>query len=120
MSAHEEIGNAITAHGQWKVRLRNAIDTGQCDSTPDKVKMDNNCSFGKWLHDRIDSAYKTTPMYREIMALHADFHKEAGNILELALNGRKDEAHNLLKVGSNFSSISAKLTMKMKEWQDSL
>lgn len=50
MSVQEEISKAIAAHGQWKQKLRNAIETQECESTPSKVKMDNNCSFGKWLY----------------------------------------------------------------------
>lgn len=120
MNVHEEIDKAISAHGQWKVKLRNAIDTGECESTPEKVKMDNNCSFGKWLHYRLDDSYKNGPLYQEIVELHANFHKEAGAILALALKGSKDEANELLKLGSKFSAYSANLTKKMKEWQASL
>lgn len=120
MNIQEEISKAISAHGQWKVKLRKAIDTGECESTPAKVKMDNNCSFGKWLHNRIDDAYKEHPMYPEVVKLHAEFHKEAGAILELAMNGKTEEANARLGLGSQFSSHSAKLTQKMKEWQASV
>ncbi len=120
MSVHDEIDKAIAAHGQWKVKLRNAIDTGTCESTPDKVKMDDNCSFGKWLNHRIDNSYKNTSLYKEVIDLHANFHKEAGTILELALNGNKDEANELMKIGGKFTSYSGQLTRKMKEWQSTL
>ena len=120
MDVHDEINQAIAAHGQWKVKLRNAIETGECESTPDKVKQDNNCSFGKWLHERIDPEVKHSPFYKEIVYLHAQFHKEAGAILELALNGNKKEAENLMKSWSSFSGLSGKLTRKMMEWQKNL
>ncbi|MET1255541.1 CZB domain-containing protein [Aliikangiella maris] len=61
MSTYDEISKAIAAHGQWKQKLRTAIDTGECESTPERVKQDNNCSFGKWLHERIDLAAKESP-----------------------------------------------------------
>lgn len=120
MSVHDEINQAISAHGMWKTKLRNAIDTGECESTPDKVKHDNNCSFGKWLHERIDPEVKRTPSYKEIVDLHALFHKEAGAILEIALNGNKEEARNLMKLGGPFSALSANLTKKMIEWREIL
>ncbi|TGD72325.1 hypothetical protein E4634_15280 [Mangrovimicrobium sediminis] len=120
MSIHEEIPKAVAAHGKWKSKLRAAIDTGEAESTPEKVKMDNNCSFGIWLHERIDDQHRGSPFYRDVLQLHADFHKEAGSILELALNGDKDEANKRIGLGSNFSSISAQLTNKMTEWKESL
>ena len=120
MNVHDEINKAISAHGQWKQKLRTAIKTCECESTPDKVKMDNNCSFGKWLHERIDPSVKGTKFYNEVVDLHAQFHKEAGYILELALNGNKEEANSLMKLGSTFSSLSSKLTIKLKEWQEIL
>ncbi len=120
MSVHEEITNAISAHGQWKQKLRTAIATGECESTPDKVKMDCNCSFGKWLHERIDPFHKTSPFYPQVVELHAQFHREAGNILELALTGHQEEASNLLSLGSDFAKYSAKLTHVMGDWKSSL
>ena len=120
MSMKEEIKSAIAAHGQWKQKLRRAIDTGECESTPERVKQDNNCAFGKWLHFRIDPSHKTSAHYREIVALHAEFHTAAGHVLELALNGEKDQASKLIGLGSQFSKVSAKLTQEMQSWQDSL
>lgn len=120
MSVHEEIDLAIRAHREWKFKLRQAIDSGTCESTPEKVKMDNNCSFGKWLHNRIDPTVKSTPHYNEIVDLHAQFHKEAGSILELALNGHVTEANDLMKSGSTFITLSSKLTLKMLDWQKHL
>ena len=120
MSVHDEIDKAIAAHGMWKQKLRKAIDTGECESTPDKVKMDNNCAFGKWLHERIDPSAKSSSYYNEVIDLHAKFHQEAGTILELALNGNPEEANRLLGIGGNFAKYSGALTRKMKDWQETL
>ena len=120
MSVHDEISKAISAHGQWKNKLRTAIDTGECESTPERVKQDNNCSFGKWLHERIDPTAKESKYYDTAVEQHARFHQEAGRILEFALNGEKEEANRLIALGSDFSKYSAELTKTMKEWQNSL
>ena len=120
MTIHDEISQAISAHGKWKQKLRSAINTGQCESTPAKVKKDNNCSFGKWLHGRIDPTHKDSQYYPKIVDLHAKFHQEAGAILELALNGKTDEANSLLGLTSDFAKYSAQLTATMKDWQNSL
>lgn len=120
MSVKEEIDMAIGAHGAWKQKLRTAIETGECESTPERVKQDNNCSFGKWLHERIDPSTKSSAYYQEALTLHAEFHKEAGRILEIALNGEKDEAKDQLKIGSHFAKTSANLTKKLQEWKSTL
>ena len=82
--------------------------------------FNNNCSFGKWLHERIDPEVKGTSDYDEIVELHARFHREAGAILELALAGNKEKAHKLLGLGSEFSDVSAKLVTKMRWWRTTL
>ncbi len=120
MSTHEEINKAIAAHGMWKQKLRTAIDTGECESTPEKVKLDNNCAFGKWLYERIDPAAKDSSFYVEVVDLHARFHKEAGGILALALNGNKETANELMGITKDFAKYSGALTKKMKEWQETL
>ncbi len=116
----DEISKAIDAHAAWKQKLRHAIDTGECESTPERVKMDNNCAFGKWLYDRIDEKAKSSEFYDITVALHANFHKSAGHILELALSGEKNQARSLMGLDSDFTRYSGQLTRKLKEWQAAL
>ncbi|MEE9335231.1 MAG: CZB domain-containing protein [Granulosicoccaceae bacterium] len=113
------IGKAISAHGQWKQKLRNAIDTGASDITPEQGKQDCNCAFGKWLYEHIPAEQKTSPYYKEVRKLHADFHTEAGTILGMAIVGKKDEANARMKMGGNFSKLSSQLTKKLQEWRAS-
>ena len=120
MSIKEEIDKAIAAHGQWKGKLRTAIETGQCESTPEKVKQDNNCSFGKWLYYRIDETYKNSAHYKTILDLHAKFHQEAGSILELAMNGDKTTASEKMGLGKPFRHLSAELTENLNDWKKEL
>lgn len=120
MPIKDEIRSAIAAHGQWKQKLRRAIDTGESESTPERVSQDNNCAFGKWLHTRIDPSEKASPHYKEVVSLHAEFHKAAGHVLDLALNGEKDQASKLISLGSPFSKSSSSLTKKMTDWLESL
>lgn len=120
MSTLDEINSAITAHGAWKEKLQTAINTGVCESTPDKVKMDNNCSFGKWLHERIDPEAKKSRYYDDIVAMHAKFHQEAGTILDLALNGQAEKARTKMELGGDFTVFSGMLVKKMEVWKSSL
>ena len=116
----EEINEAIDTHDMWKIMLRGAINSGTSRSTPEQTKQDTNCTLGKWLHERIDSEAKQSPHYAEIVDLHAKFHQQAGAILELALNGNPDKAHNLMGVSQPFARYSALLTLKLKEWKGGL
>ncbi len=120
MSTKEEISKAISAHGSWKMKLRNAIDTGESESTPERVKRDCNCAFGKWLYERIDPEAKSSPYYEQVRQLHAEFHQEAGSILELALKGQKEEATARIQLTSQFAKCSGQLTRTMQAWQQSL
>jgi len=115
-----EITQAVAAHGQWKSKLRLAIDTGQSEPTPERVKQDCNCGFGKWLYNGIDDANKASDDYQLIKRLHADFHKEAGAILEMGLNGDKGNANAKMSIDSPFSKISADLTKAMMAWKEKL
>jgi len=120
MSVKDEIDKAVSAHGMWKHKLRSAIESGESESTADKVSVDTNCSFGKWLYKRIDPSAKGSLYYTEVLQLHAEFHLAAGEILRLALLGEKDEANRLMGLTGDFAQKSGYLTKKMKEWQASL
>ncbi|MBL4583954.1 MAG: CZB domain-containing protein [Pseudomonadales bacterium] len=120
MSIQQEIEKAIAAHGAWKQKLRSAIDLGTSESTPDKVCKDNNCSFGKWLHERIDPSAKDSPFYPTVLKLHAQFHVAAADILTLALRGEKEKANELMGLTKDFAKYSGELTRKMKEWHDTV
>jgi len=116
----KEISQAISAHGMWKNVLRKAIETGECPSTPEKVQQDIHCSFGKWLHTRIDPSMKKMPMYKKIVKTHKKFHVAAAKILTLALARKKEEATEGIQLGSEFSKLSSSLISELTQWEDSL
>lgn len=116
MSKSDEIKKAIGAHGMWKTRLRSAVDTGTSEFSVEKVKTDNNCDFGKWLHG-LPGDEKKSESWTKIRDLHAKFHVEAAKILDSALTGKKDVAAKGLDVTSDFSKLSANLTSAMMNWE---
>ncbi len=111
------INKAIVSHTAWKIRFARAIETNNPDFTSEKIDIDNLCDLGKWLDslgasDRVSSHYKTVRM------LHAAFHKEAAEILRLALNGKKTEAQeNMTFLRGAFTKTSADLVMDMVDWK---
>jgi hypothetical protein len=68
-------------------------------------------TWGRYLFEMIS---------KKNISLHADFHKAAADVLELALAGKKEEAHAALARGSHFALLSSKLTTPMMEWKRSM
>jgi chemoreceptor zinc-binding protein len=119
MAAAEEINKAIGAHGMWKQRLREAIDTGKSDFTVERVRPDNLCDFGKWLYS-LPTTDQTSAHWRTVRELHGKFHIEAAHVLGLAVGGLKQEAEKKLDNASQFTKISSELTGAMMKWKASL
>jgi methyl-accepting chemotaxis protein len=114
-----EIDNALTAHGLWKKRLNDAIATGQSEFIPAIVKTDNACAFGTWLYSLNPSETKGVD-FEIIKKLHANFHKTAGSILELAISGKKEQAKAGMSLGSEFHMLSNSLEKKLRDWKNKL
>jgi len=115
MAHKDEISKAVGAHGMWKQRLAAAISSGTSDFTIDKVRPDNNCAFGKWLHG-LPASEKTSEHWTSVQALHAQFHQEASEVLKLALVGMQEDATKAMSIGSSFALTSARLTGAMMAW----
>lgn len=117
----EEILKAIGAHGQWKTRLTQAIETGKMDVSVETVRLDNQCAFGKWLYGpTLDAKDKLSPQYKEVRSLHAKFHEVASQVLELALAGKKHEAQQLMSLNGEYAKVSSQLTAAMMAWAKGL
>ncbi len=117
MSLQEEIKHAIGAHGLWKKRLQSAIETGKSDFSPEVVRRDNNCDFGKGLDGPcLSSTVKQKAEYEAGRRLHAEFHREASNALKLALGGHKEQAGRAMGSNSKFAEISVNLANAMMKW----
>jgi len=109
----EQVNAAVAAHGQWKVRLRQAIATGNSEFDVRVVSQDNQCAFGKWLYGEGKSSFPSAAEHEEVRALHAEFHREASRVLGLAVSGKAKEASLAMEPGSPFSKISGGLVNKL-------
>ena len=72
--------------------------TGKSDFDPEKVKVDNKCEFGLWLHYEIDAALQSDRHYEDAVKLHASFHRLAADILREATTGNQSKAAKLLNI----------------------
>lgn len=112
----KQITAALAAHGQWKARLRTAIAEGKCDLTVTIALRDDQCAFGKWLHGEASPELRSSAHYSSCKQLHAEFHRAAGEVLQLALAGKKAEAEAKLASGTPFTGTSMKLTLELSNW----
>jgi methyl-accepting chemotaxis protein len=113
------IDRAMAAHGNWKTRLRDAIHSGKSDANVATVAVDNACEFGKWFLS-LPNAERGSAQGRVVQTLHAQFHRAAANVLEMALAGRREEAELAMGTTKEFAQVSAKLTVAMIEWKNTL
>ena len=117
MSDPGELNKAIKAHSMWKIRLKDAIDTGTSDVSASQAKDSHQCAFGKWL-DLLPLSEKARDEYKAIVPLHDKFHMVAGNVLQMALAGQKDKAHEALtNITGEFMYTSAQLINLISEWK---
>ena len=117
MGINEEIAKAFGAHGAWKTRIAQAIDSGHSEHKPEDVAVDHRCAFGKWLHDpSLPASIRSSEEYRTVVDLHADFHKAAGSTLAKALAGDTHGAHAELQ-GGMFARAADALSAAMIRWQ---
>ena len=103
------ITNVIAAHGMWKYRLHNAIESGRSDFRPEVVGRDDQCPLGKWLYGDARAQLGGTAEFERIKELHASFHRGAASVLELAISGDRNRAQEQLGSGSQFLRVSATL-----------
>jgi hypothetical protein len=97
----------IRAHVMWKQRLT-ALLAGESTETldPETIRLDNRCALGQWIYGE-GAAMAHLPRYEEVRELHAQFHRNAADVVQLFSAGQIDEAQALL--GGAYSKLSEKL-----------
>ncbi len=98
---------AIRAHASWRIRLEQAIATGQSSVDVATAQRDDACPFGKWLYTEIDVADRGHPQYETTRDLHTEFHLCAASVLDLALKGRQVQAREAIGHGRASSTARA-------------
>ncbi len=113
------IEQAIGAHEAWKHHLQMVIDKASTDIPVERIRGDKHCIFGIWLygHD-LSEEDKAHARYKIVVNLHAQFHKVAAQVAELALAGKQEEAGALLH--GEYALVSDRLTSAMVDWKAAL
>ena len=114
-----DIELAIQAHTQWMSHLRQAVLDALSGIDVQSIRADSHCEFGKWLlGPGLSADDRLTDHYLEVRRLHAEFHKLAGRIVELAAAGQVAGAYTLLY--GEYMTLSGRLILAMRAWQSSL
>jgi hypothetical protein len=87
----DKINEVIWTHSQWKAHLRKAIEMQTSHLNVADAGNDKKCAFGKWL-----------------MSVE-DFHQQAAQILQIALDGHRHKAQEAIALGSPFNRLTAEL-----------
>jgi len=114
-----DIEDAIGSHALWMSHVRQAIVEAQPGIDVEDIRAAGRCDFGKWLYGpRLSAADRTSVAYQEVESLHADFHRVAAQVVELAAAGQTAEAYGLLY--GDYVTISGRLAIAMRAWQESV
>lgn len=102
---------AIEAHVKWKQRLESFIN-GESDEKLEieNILVDNKCVLGKWIYG--DGAKLCGRDLDELKDTHASFHRNAGLVLSIALEGNKEKALEMLEEG-DYSTYSNRVKKQL-------
>lgn len=114
---HREVTQAIHWHAAWKRRLRYAIEFGETPVTVEEAGQDRQCDFGCWLLSSAFPEMERDGNYEAIRLLHQQFHKVAAATLQLALNGRKEEAERAMTANGAYARASHRLVTALNNWR---
>lgn len=105
--------NVLDSHMSWRQRLSDVIN-GKSDEqlSVAVVGADNQCRLGKWLQGPIKNEFAGDPEFQALVREHARFHECAGQVLQHAQAGRKNEAQKLL-AGGEFVELSRLLCSRL-------
>lgn len=119
MARATDIEQAIANHAKWVTHLTKAITEAHLEIPLATIGSDDACAFGQWLYGQELSADdKITADYKTVKDLHAEFHKTARQVAELAESSNRYEAYTLLY--GEYMAISGKLSIAMTAWKERL
>ena len=103
------VDSIIDAHRQWKVKLRDAIESRQSVDTS-TLSRDDCCALGKWIYgDGQRLAGRQT--FTDLIGRHKHFHTVAGQVGELINRRSYREAEDALAPGTRFSTATSEVVM---------
>ncbi len=91
----------LSAHQQWRVNLRNAINR-KLTVDAEKARRDDCCELGTWLYGSGKSRWGHQAAFTQLLNSHKSFHTEAGKIADVINSKRFPEAERMVGNGTAF------------------
>ncbi len=102
-----DVDNFISAHRQWKVTLREAIESGdRVDAA--SLSRDDCCALGRWIYAD-GQRLRERHSFIDLVGKHAHFHQTAGQVAVLVNNGKFDAAIDALAPNTAFSTATSEV-----------
>ena len=111
----DQVSSAVASHSRWKRQLKDAIDGGVSDWTPEFVRDCHKCQFGAWL-DSVPTEYRDEHFHSTV-EIHRQFHLTASNILEMALAGQTEHARAMISPNGAYAKVSTRLISCLAQWR---
>jgi hypothetical protein len=86
----QDFESALVKHLSFKARLRSFLYGNSNEQGP--LRDPDQCGLGKWITERRLGAYAHLPEIKEIDQRHRDIHHMANRLMDLHLQGKRDEA----------------------------
>jgi methyl-accepting chemotaxis protein len=104
-----DVDSIIDAHRQWKVKLRDAIESRSRVDTA-TLSRDDCCALGKWIYGDGQRLGARTS-FAELVSQHKRFHGVAGQVGELINRRSYREAEEALAPGTAFSQATSDVVL---------
>jgi methyl-accepting chemotaxis protein len=100
-----DVDSFISAHRQWKVTLREAIESvAKVDVAT--LSRDDCCALGRWMYAD-GQRLRERGSFVDLVGKHAHFHEVAGRVAALVNSGKMDEAIDALAPNTEFSNATS-------------
>ena len=104
-----DVDAMIDAHRQWKVKLRDAIETGAHVDVA-TLARDDCCALGKWIYSD-GQRLQNRGSFTALLGKHAHFHKVAAQVGELINQDQYEQAEDALAPQMPFSNATSDVVL---------
>jgi aerotaxis receptor len=111
--------DAMKAHHQWRVNLRNAL-TRNLSVDAETLRRDDCCQLGKWLHGPGGQRWGKLPMFSNLVDKHRVFHTEAGKVADHINRKQRTEAEKMLDPAQPFGRAGQDVINAIRLLRDTL
>ena len=103
-----DFDQAISAHSNWKAKLRAYLTKPDRSLSPSEIAQDNKCELGKWIHGE-GAHHANLPEFQTLRDEHAHFHKTAAEVVRKADSGQNMTEETALGSKSEFATASSRV-----------